>query len=228
MDLKPNMKKLFALIVLLLIAAQVSAQTVRYVTDKLAITMRTGQSTQHNIVRMLNSGSKVEVLETSEDDGYSHVRTADGADGWVLTRYLVEIPVARDRLVEAQQKLAALEIDNTQLRNEASTLSKRLNEYEAAQKQLQQKNEELGHEVATLSEAAARPIAIDRENKDLKAKLSKMQNTLEAVQQENRILSGSNTRNWFLAGAGVLIVGMILGLLIPKLRWRRKDSWGSL
>jgi len=228
MDFKPHMKNLSVLIVLLLIATQAPAQTLRYVTDKLAITMRTGQSTQHNIVRMLNSGSKVEVLETSEDDGYSHVRTADGTDGWVLTRYLVDAPVARDRLVEAQQKLAAFEIDNTQLRNEVSTLSGKLNEYEAAQKQLQQKNEELGREVATLSEAAARPIAIDRENKEFKAKLSKMQSNLEAVQQENRILNDSSTRNWFLTGAGVLILGMILGLLIPRLRWRRKDSWGSL
>lgn len=222
------MKKLSALIVLLLVASPAPAQTYRYVTDKLAITMRTGQSTQHNIVRMLSSGSKVEVIETSEEDGYSHVRTADGVDGWVLTRYLAEMPAARDRLVEAQQKLAALERDNTQLREEARALSKKLNEYEAAQTQLQQKNEELGREVATLSEAAARPIAIDRENKELKAKLSKMQSTLDAVQRENRILNDSNTRNWFLAGAGVLIAGMILGLLIPKLRWRRKDSWGSL
>jgi SH3 domain protein len=45
---------------------------------------------------------------------------------------------------------------------------------------------------------------------------------------ENNTLKDSEAKNWFLIGAAVLFGGVIFGLLIPKLRFTRKNSWGSL
>ena len=51
----------------------------------------------------------------------------------------------------------------------------------------------------------------------------------ENLKQENRDLSNRTTQNWFLIGAGVIIAGIVLGLILPHLRFqRRKTSWGSL
>ncbi|VAX08302.1 hypothetical protein MNBD_GAMMA26-522 [hydrothermal vent metagenome] len=49
------------------------------------------------------------------------------------------------------------------------------------------------------------------------------------LQQENLDLHNQGTRNWFLIGAGVIIAGILIGLILPRLNTqRRKDSWGSL
>src|SRR3569833_2253419 len=55
----------------------------RYVCDELEVTLRTGQSTQHQIVRMVKSGTAVVVLATDANTGYTKVRTPSGAEGWV-------------------------------------------------------------------------------------------------------------------------------------------------
>jgi SH3 domain protein len=31
-----------------------------------------------------------------------------------------------------------------------------------------------------------------------------------------------------MVGAGVIILGMIIGLIIPRIRWRKKSSWDTL
>ena len=70
-----------------------NASRTKYVSDSLAITMRSGKSNQHRIIRSLESGTKLRVLET--DKNYTRVKAENGDTGWVLTRYLVDEPVAR-------------------------------------------------------------------------------------------------------------------------------------
>src|SRR3569832_2533421 len=88
----------------------------RYVSDELEVTLRTGQSTQHQIERMVKSGTAVEVLATAANTGYTKVRTPSGAEGWVLSRYLMTSPRARPPLDELQRRRATLEIENLQLK----------------------------------------------------------------------------------------------------------------
>ena len=87
----------------ILLTGTVQAET-RYVSDRLEITMRSGTSTSHGIVRMLRSGTPVEVLENDKDSGYSRVRISSGKEGWVLTRFLMSGPAARDRLADAEKR----------------------------------------------------------------------------------------------------------------------------
>ena len=100
------MKKIVTLL-LILCSATVAAETA-YVTDELEITLRTGETTGHRIVRMLPTGEKLTVLGTNPDSGYSKVRTSNGTVGFVLTRQLVDTPVARDRLAAAEAEVKAL------------------------------------------------------------------------------------------------------------------------
>ena len=93
------------LIVLMLTAVAASAQT-RYVSDELTITLRTGPSTQNQILRNLTSGAAVEVLQELPDEGYTRVRTTDGTEGWVISRYLQTERIAAQRLTVAERDLA--------------------------------------------------------------------------------------------------------------------------
>ena len=90
----------------LLPAGPAAAKTVRYVSDSLEVPLRAGASLRHKIVRMLSSGTQVEVLETDTDKGFALVRTADGTvQGWVPNQYLMEAPSARATLATMQAEL---------------------------------------------------------------------------------------------------------------------------
>ena len=104
-------------------AWQAQAET-RYVSDQLEIPMRTGKSTQHRILRMLPSGTPLEVLELDKENGWTRVRTPDGKEGWVLTRLLMDIPAARDRLARAEKRLAELELRDRQRTQSLSATEK--------------------------------------------------------------------------------------------------------
>ena len=88
---------LTAIFAIVLFAGTASAQTV-WVSDEFEITLRTGPSTSNAIERMLSSGTQLEVLERDDESGYSRVRTRAGTEGWVLTRYLMSEPSAREQL----------------------------------------------------------------------------------------------------------------------------------
>jgi SH3 domain protein len=68
-----------------------------WVSDRFEITLRSGPSTSNAIQLMIGSGAELEVLESDAESGYSRVRTGGGTEGWVLTRYLMSEPAARDQ-----------------------------------------------------------------------------------------------------------------------------------
>jgi SH3 domain protein len=39
------------------------------------------------------------------------------------------------------------------------------------------------------------------------------------------VLSGRNNQSWFLVGAGVLFGGVVIGLIAPSLRRKRRSDW---
>ena len=58
-----------------------------YVTDILKVTLRTGPSIDNKIIKLIESGQKVEVVEPGQE--WSLVRIFDGQEGWILNRYLI-------------------------------------------------------------------------------------------------------------------------------------------
>jgi SH3 domain protein len=51
---------------------------------------------------------------------------------------------------------------------------------------------------------------------------------MQTVSHEKQTLEESTSQDWFLIGAGVLLGGIILGLILPRISWRRKtSSWDS-
>ena len=56
----------------------------------------------------------------------------------------------------------------------------------------------------------------------------RMEREVAVLKDENRLLAANVKRDWFLAGGGVLSLGLILGLVLPRIRWRRKRSWSDL
>lgn len=212
---------------LLLMPLCVNAKTTRYVSDDLEITMRNGQGTKFSIKKMLDSGTKLEVIET-DPAGYSKVKTMDGVEGWVLTRYLSNTPSARERLAAAEQRLANVELELTKAKEELATLSRQNADTGSQNLGLKETAQRLQKELDDLRRTASNAVALDSENRQLKEKLQQLDHQNQSVVLENNALRDSDTKSWFLIGAAVLFGGIILGLILPRLRVRRSNSWGNL
>ncbi len=200
----------------------------RYVTDIFEITMRRGPSTSNAIVRMLESGTPVEVISSDSATGYTRVRlTTSDTEGYVLTRYLMAEQDARSQLAGLQERLATLrdqsgdrgrELDDLRQANAAA--SQRINT-------LDQDNERLKAALAALQQKASNVISIDRENTTLRKDLTETQIQLQLLQEENSELISRRIMHWFIIGAGVLLAGVVLGLLLPGMRRRKRGGYGG-
>ncbi|MEE8249981.1 MAG: TIGR04211 family SH3 domain-containing protein [Gammaproteobacteria bacterium] len=211
-------------IALALATAMATGQTL-YVSDQLVITVRTGSSTDNAILANLASGDAVQVLQADPESGYSRVRTESGTEGWVVTRYLVEIPIAQDRLViaerdlaEAQVRIATLERSVTTSTEELDVTSRRLEVAETA-------NAALTIDLADIRDASENVLNIRDQNESVRRRLNERNAEVDLLTIENDQLRSGSTRDWFFAGAGVLLAGILVGLVAPRLRRRRRSSW---
>ena len=189
--------------------------------------MRTGQGTQHKIIKSIKTGTKVTLLEVSEE-GYSRVRIPNGTEGWVLSRYLLDKPVAKDLLATAEKKIVSLRAKTKDLNKQLKSLSSSSSNLTRDTNRLGKSNKQLKSELEKIKKIAANQIALNDENKILKEQVLSLKREMQSVQQENLSLQDREARDWFLIGAGVCVVGIVMGLILPNLRFRRKQSWSSI
>jgi len=220
-------KRLIVMLLLCAVAGLAQAET-RYVSDQLEITLRTGTSTSHSIVKMLKSGTPLQVLQTDPNTGYTQVRTPDGTEGWVLSRFLMDSPAARDQLAAAQKKVAELNLQDRKATNAYNELKSRNQDLTDQVNKLKEKNGQIAQQLSEIRRTASNALAIDSENKELKSKLLSLQRDLQSVRQENESLKDRTARDWFMVGAGVVILGIVIGLILPRIRVRKRSSWDSL
>ncbi len=214
-----------ALVLVLFLLASVAGAQSRFVSDELVITMRIGPSTSNSIVTNLRSGDRVQVVEADDGTGYSLVRTDDGTEGWVLTRFLAVQAIARDRLAtsesalaEARGRIEELEQEVTTLSGELDTTGQRLKETETA-------NAEMNSELVDIRDASANALTVRDQNESLRRGINEREEAFSRLTLENRTLRGSAGREWFVVGAGVLLAGIVIGLIVPSLRRKKRSEW---
>ena len=221
------MKNIFILAACFLMLTGNAVAETRYVSDTLEITMRSGKGTNFGITRMLRSGTPVEVLESDKKTGYTQVRTKSGKEGWVLSRFLMTGQAARDRLATAEKNLAELELENRKLTTAMAALTEEKTGLQQNLQALEGESRGVSQELSEIKRTASSALAIDSENKELKGRMVSLERQLQAVQQENETLKDRTARDWFMVGAAVILLGIIVGLVIPKIRFRKKSSWDT-
>ena len=207
------------------ISLSVQADTIRYVSDQLYSPLRTGSTTGHKIIKMLKSGRQVSVIET-DPSGWAHIKSGK-IDGWILSRYLMTQPASREQLKNMEKKLLAQEIQIKTLQQENATGLERNKTILSNIQQTKEKNGLLTRNLNRIQQTAASALTMEKDNRDLKIQVKTLQGNLQAIQLENDALSDRTARDWFMIGAAVLILGLILGLIIPRIRWRKKADWNT-
>ena len=221
------MARIFLIILIGFSSLGTAIAETKYVSDTLEITMRTGPSTGYKINRMLKSGTQLSVLETDREAGYTKVR-AGSHEGWVLTRYLMNEPAAKQQLAKALETIQVLKSSSSTAQTDLISLREAHQKLEREAKRLSIDNQALSKELASIKKTAANALNLDSENRKITKEFLSLERNHQLLEQQTEALKDRREKDWFIAGAGVLIVGMILGFIIPKLRFRKKNSWGSL
>lgn len=194
-----------------------------YITEKLEVPVRSGESREYRIIRYLQAGAQVEMLQTYES-GYTRIRDERGREGFVLGRYLVDrapsfVIAGRLEAEVAKQKetIKRLEQDIEALtaQNKSSNESIRV-----AKDQLAEKEVELKEFLATAGDSITlrnRLVALETERQVLLA-------DNETLRAEKLAARDDSFKSWFALGAITLAVGWFVGLLMPRVRRSRIDT----
>jgi len=180
-----------------------------YVSDKLKVTVRTGQGNTHKIIALIKSDQEVEALENGEE--WTLVRLQNGKKGWVLSRYLtndipksIQLTSLQIKYKNVAAQAESLSVGNEKLKSDYKKLSVALSKNEKALKNLQRDYDTLKADsvdflnLKTKFEKASQQLASQT------AKAEEFKKMVEKLQLYQYI-------KWFLTGSGVLLVGFIIG-----------------
>jgi SH3 domain protein len=220
------MKTTLRLMLLILVfTASAAFGAPAWVSDQFEIMLRSGPSTSNAIQLMVGSGMRLEVLERDSESGYSRVQTPGGTEGWVLTRYLMNESSAREQLETLTSDLTNANSRGTSLGSQLSAIK---GEYDSANSRidtLEREKAAAEQELAEIKRTAANVLGINDQNKSLMDQLATAQIRADTLEQENRQLSSQTTRYWFMSGGLVLLIGVILGIWLPRIRWQRRSGY---
>ena len=203
-------------ICLFLLTTAVLAETKHYINDSMKITMRTGPATDRKIISLLRVGQEVEILKA--DDEWTLVRLLNGKEGWVVSRFItnrtpdsIQLEALKRNHSVLQTKAASLMEENKALKAENKKLSLDLNTSENKQKNLNKSYE-------TLKRDSKQFLDLQSKYKESTSKLAAQTQKAEKYEDELTKLLWNKNIKWFLSGAGVLVLGFIIGYSTKRQR----------
>ena len=217
------MKKIAILLTALFLSSSVLAETV-YVTDSFRAPIRSGKTNGYRVIAELKSGISVTLIEHDKASGYSKIKTRSGIEGWILTRYLLNEPISRHKLIALQKSLKTWQKDKNTLKLHNKDLQKSSTSLQADNQTLTNLNNKLKEELGYVKKISGNAININQRNQQLTEENQQLQNQTDLLSSENTRLKENSKHDFFLLGAGTVILGLFLGLIIPSFRPKRKDT----
>ena len=201
---------------LFLLNTAVLAETKHYINDSMRITMRTGPATDRKIISLLSVGQEVEILKA--EDEWTLVRLQNGKEGWVISRFLtdqtpdsIQLEALRKNHSILQAKVESLMEENKALKAENNKLSNDLNISE-------KKKKSLSNSYETLKKDSKEFLDLQAKYKESVSKLAEQTQKAEKYEDELTKLLWNKNIKWFLSGAGVLVLGFIIGFSTKRQR----------
>jgi len=211
------------LMFLLVLPVREALAATQYVSDQITVLLRRGPGTEYKILKNMQTGTRLEVLEEGEE--YFFVRLGDGTEGYVLRQYLsADLPktvvIARlnkdkDRL---KSEIEALKAGAGGWVKEKDELQRQLADVQQAFQGEKAKRLDVTKKYESLQEGAKNVTDLLSEKDRLLAENEQQAAELKKLRQENDKILRKALINWFLAGAGVLFAGWLIGQRSRKRR----------
>jgi SH3 domain protein len=211
---------IFILFVCLPVAAVTAATATQYVSDQLVLSLRETADPQSTIIGHLKTDDKVEIL--SEVGEFVQVNSEAGT-GYLRKQYLTATLPKQLTINRLEQEAAKLRANLGAYSSGAEGQQQELGELRQTNQQLEKDLEQAISELAGLQKEYDSILAdskdlltIIAERDQLRESSSQAKADLTALREENESLLATAIIKWFLAGAGTLCFGWIMGKLSRK------------
>ena len=216
--MKSNLIFLFLLLIIpvgFVVAAHADTQ---YVSDMLVLTIRDNPDIDANILGYLKTADPVEVLETG--NRFMRIRTKEGLEGWVQKNFISTGKPKSIIIKEMKNEISQLKAKIGEFENNRDA---DLNEIRASSQDDKLKIEQLTVKYNNLlKESKTKIAALTGERDKLKAINAELNIEVDNLSQDLNSNPKTKRTQFFLAGAGVLLLGFFLGLSS-----KRKKSYYS-
>lgn len=198
-----------------------------YVTDNLELPLRSSESTKGKIISLLPTGTPLTVLHENAKTGFSKVKLQNGMEGYISTRNTM--PELPNRMLTGPNAkiIETLQTENSNLKAELAKAKTALAPGTTLEQSLTAERDRLERELNEIRKTAATQIQLKTEHDDLQEQVVNTKRELEQLKLENHALKDGANQDWFLYGGILALGGVLLGFILPKLAWRRKNSWDN-
>jgi len=222
------MKRYLTILTFLLCVMGSSAWgAVAYVTDSFEVTVRTGPSNENKITAMPSSGQSMEVIEKQGDWSLVRLTIRDGGtiEGWIMNRYLItrvpwelQAKTAKEEIAALKEKLLRTEQERNEFKNREKELSGKMEAATAGLGKLQ-------GEYDTFKKGAAEFVTLKKDLETAKSTLESDRSTIQTLSEENQVLKSSQEHMLIMAGAAILLCGLIIGLVMGRMQKKRRSLY---
>ncbi|CAK8714711.1 MAG: TIGR04211 family SH3 domain-containing protein [Candidatus Electrothrix sp. AW2] len=165
-----------------LITGIAGAADIKFVRPDLDIPVRRGRGERYRILKFVKDGDQLELIR--ENGNWAKVRLTGGTEGWMLNRYLSDEQPPLEQVRILREENEKIKAENEKL---AQNLKRIKDLQEASTEELEQ-----------LQTSAEKKLAQSLQE------CNKIKDEHKAAQEVNKIM-------WFLSGAGVLLLGWLIG-----------------
>jgi SH3 domain protein len=151
------------------------------------------------------------------------VQLPNGTQGYLLSRYLTPQPPARHRFDQLQEKNKHLTVQATGLQEENNRLKAENEKLAAAAGGYQKETDAVRREYEVFKVQASDVASLKARYDAAVAELDQKNKEIAALNPESASILRDVNLYWFLAGAGVLLAGLLIGLSL-----KRQRRWSSL
>lgn len=174
-----------------------------FVTAGKPVDLRTDLGPSSRSILMIEGGTEVEEMRRLPKIGYTKIKLSSGEIGWVPTPRLSDIAPDPGQLILASQNLLGLPL-----------------------KQLEKEIAHTQTELNIVRQASLTAKRMQEERDQLQNTARQLHAELDQLRLDKASLNADQKQLWFAMGAGTLLTGVIIGLIVPRLKPKRRNVWG--
>ena len=187
-----------------------------YITDILKLRLWDGKGSGHSVIKTIGSGDIVDVI--TKEDKWAQVRTSDGKEGWLQSRFLVSKMTHSRRLARLERKHKAMIIQNSVLLEENAKLKTENNNLQTELDRIEKTSSDLSESFESLKTESAGYVALKAKYDKISSQQNERVKKVKSLEAELEKYKTDDTIYKFLAGAGAVLLGLIIGLSVRRKR----------
>ncbi len=220
------MKKIYLSFFILVIAFGSAHADILYIADDTNLALRGAPNSYGPLIKVLSTGTSVTVVGEPKN-GFIKIRLIDGTEGFIRTKYTKKEPPEQDPKDTASKNLVLLQNEISTLKGQLELAQKASTPDTPLEKTLATERDQLSRELSELKITAKNAKQIEKNRDELQEQVVKNTQELAQLKLDNKILSDTTQRDWLIYGGALVIIGIFLGFVLPKISWRRKSGWDT-